>query len=172
MAKLDVPDLLYRIDTARMYPPFLERVNGMLNACAARGQLYVATSGGRTYEQQDELYARGRTAPGRKVTNARGGYSTHNFWIAIDFCPDADGRNDNRLEPDYDTPGVYDILGEEAKRVNLEWGGTWVKPAPFDTPHIQLPIKRRGITMAALRKWYEAGGMVEVFRELDRRGPW
>jgi len=31
------------------------------------------------------LYAQGRTKPGNKVTNARGGYSNHNFGIAFDI---------------------------------------------------------------------------------------
>ena len=40
--------------------------------------------GTRTYAEQDALYAKGRTAPGSKVTNARGGYSLHNFAVAFD----------------------------------------------------------------------------------------
>lgn len=40
--------------------------------------------GTRTYAEQDALYAKGRTAPGPKVTNAKGGYSLHNFSVAFD----------------------------------------------------------------------------------------
>ena len=42
-------------------------------------------SGTRTYAEQDALYAQGRTRPGNVVTNARGGYSNHNFGIAFDI---------------------------------------------------------------------------------------
>ncbi len=43
-------------------------------------------SGTRTHmQEQDALYARRRTAPGPRVTNARGGYSNHNFGIAWDI---------------------------------------------------------------------------------------
>jgi len=42
-------------------------------------------SGLRTYEEQDALYAQGRTAPGPKVTNAPGGHSNHNFGLAFDM---------------------------------------------------------------------------------------
>lgn len=44
-----------------------------------------AHSGLRTYEEQNALYAQGRTAPGNKVTNAKGGFSNHNFGIAFDI---------------------------------------------------------------------------------------
>ncbi|CAJ0596443.1 unnamed protein product [Cylicocyclus nassatus] len=41
--------------------------------------------GTRTIAEQDALYAQGRTKPGAKVTNARGGSSMHNYAIAIDL---------------------------------------------------------------------------------------
>ena len=40
----------------------------------------------RTFAYQDWLYAKGRTQPGKKVTNARGGQSLHNYGLAIDFA--------------------------------------------------------------------------------------
>ena len=40
----------------------------------------------RTFEEQDELYAIGRTKAGRKVTNSRGGQSLHNYGVALDFA--------------------------------------------------------------------------------------
>src|SRR5687768_7442865 len=41
--------------------------------------------GSRTFAQQDALYEKGRTKPGSRVTNARGGFSYHNFGIAWDI---------------------------------------------------------------------------------------
>lgn len=49
------------------------------------------TQGLRTWSQQDALYAQGRTAPGAIVTNARGGYSMHNFGLAVDVVPYVNG---------------------------------------------------------------------------------
>ena len=46
---------------------------------------YIMIAGNRTWAEQDELHSRGRSAPGPKVTNARGGFSNHNFGIAGDF---------------------------------------------------------------------------------------
>ena len=53
-------------------------------AIAAKQNLDVrAISGLRSYAEQDALYAKGRTAPGARVTSARGGFSNHNFGLAI-----------------------------------------------------------------------------------------
>jgi peptidoglycan L-alanyl-D-glutamate endopeptidase CwlK len=59
----------------------------------ARQHIYQARQAGidlriidafRTLAQQDALYAQGRTAPGRQVTNAPGGKSYHNYSVAYD----------------------------------------------------------------------------------------
>src|SRR5262245_50142566 len=43
----------------------------LVNRAAATGIQIKIISGTRTYEEQDALYAQGRTKPGKKVTNAR-----------------------------------------------------------------------------------------------------
>ena len=130
-------DLLGRLDTTQLYPPFLERLNTLLNACAERGQLYVATSGFRSHAEQDALYARGRTTPGMQVTKARGGQSMHNFGLAVDFAPHMLPVYKGKLRVDYH-PYNYKILGHEAALLGLEWGGNWTSIK--DTPHIQWKL--------------------------------
>ena len=86
-------------------------------------------SGLRSYAEQDDLYAQGRTRPGNVVTNARGGYSNHNFGIAFD----AGLFESNQYlgeSPMYKAVGA---LGEE---LGLEWGGNWM--TLVDQPHFQL----------------------------------
>jgi peptidoglycan L-alanyl-D-glutamate endopeptidase CwlK len=39
----------------------------------------------RTLEEQEELFAKGRTKPGKKVTNAKPGQSYHNYGLAFDI---------------------------------------------------------------------------------------
>lgn len=39
----------------------------------------------RTFKEQDELYAQGRTKKGAIVTNAKGGQSIHNYGLAFDI---------------------------------------------------------------------------------------
>lgn len=51
------------------------------------------TSGYRSFAEQNKLYAQGRTAPGKIVTNAKGGQSNHNYGLAIDYVLlSADGK--------------------------------------------------------------------------------
>jgi peptidoglycan L-alanyl-D-glutamate endopeptidase CwlK len=83
----------------------------------------------RTYEEQDELYAKGRTKPGPKVTNARGGYSNHNFGIAFDIGV-FEGQ---KYLPDSVKYKAVGVLGTD---LGLEWGGNW--KSIVDQPHYQL----------------------------------
>lgn len=46
----------------------------------------------RSNEEQDALYAQGRTVPGKIVTNAHAGQSAHNYGLAIDFVPLENGK--------------------------------------------------------------------------------
>lgn len=168
----DMDDLLTRIASAKMYPPFVAKLRKLLEACAERGAIYVPTSGIRTYEEQDVLYARGRTAPpigaGHVVTKARGGYSPHNFNVAADCTRHKLAEYHGKLSPDY-RDSAYDVLAEEAAKLKLEPGLRWQFK---DAPHVQLPLKAHGISWAMMREWYESGGIDRVFKELDGRGPW
>ena len=56
----------------------------LVQRALAAGVVTRIIAGLRTYAEQDALFAQGRTRPGRKVTNAKGGESNHNFGIAFD----------------------------------------------------------------------------------------
>lgn len=86
-------------------------------------------SGTRTYAEQDALYAQGRTTAGDIVTNARGGYSNHNFGIAFDIGV----FSGNRYLPE--SP-LYKAVGALGMELGLEWGGNWT--SIVDQPHFQL----------------------------------
>lgn len=86
-------------------------------------------SGLRTYAEQDALFAKGRTAPGPKVTNAKGGESNHNFGIAFDVGV---FRGKDYLS---ESP-AYDAVGAIGLEIGLEWGGNW--HTIVDKPHFQL----------------------------------
>jgi len=162
----DNDDNFGRIDTLGLYQPFLERVSMVIGACQKRGVYFVATCGLRTYDEQNAIYAKGRTAPGGIVTNAKGGQSLHNFGIAVDFCRDANYPSKEGLKPDY-TDSHYAILGEEAAKLGLEWGGGW--KSIKDTPHVQLPYNLKfGIKLSDLRREYSKGGYAAVYKFLDQ----
>jgi len=105
----------------------------LIEECESKGLLIRITQEIRTAEEQDRLYAQGRTTSGNIVTNARGSdYSSHHQWgTAFDFC-----RNDGN-DPYYDKDGFFSKVGAIGKSIGLEWGGDWKKPV--DKPHFQLP---------------------------------
>ena len=112
---------------------------------APHGITVKIISGTRSYAEQDALYAKGRTTPGPKVTNARGGYSNHNFGIAWDIGL---FQGSKYLEESKH----YATLGPIGERLGLEWGGRW--KSITDEPHYQL---RTGMTLAEMRERVAAG---------------
>jgi peptidoglycan L-alanyl-D-glutamate endopeptidase CwlK len=126
--------------TARLAREHLRRLH-------AEGLTFKITSGRRTFAEQTALYAKGRTAKGPKVTNARAGYSWHNFGTAYDLTLFS-GKN-----PVWESP-KYARAGDIGEDLGLEWGGRWKKLV--DRPHFQ---RRMALTLAeARRKW--PSGMV------------
>ena len=69
-------------------PELARRVRRLSDKCEANGIHIRVSQGLRSWEQQDLLYAQGRTDAGKVVTNARGGQSAHNFGYAVDIVED------------------------------------------------------------------------------------
>lgn len=96
---------------------------------------YIMIAGNRSWAQQDALYAQGRTAPGAKVTNARGGYSDHNFGSAGDF-----GVFRGKVyldEADFkQADTVHRACAAHAMECGLDWGGHW--ESFQDYPHYEM----------------------------------
>jgi peptidoglycan L-alanyl-D-glutamate endopeptidase CwlK len=106
--------------------------------------------GSRTFAEQDALFALGRTKPGKIVTNARGGFSNHNFGVAWDIGI-FDGTKflgESKL---------YDQVGKIGKAMGLEWGGDF--NSIIDKPHFQC---KTGKTLAQLRKLVKDGKSIPV----------
>ncbi|KAF6658852.1 M15 family metallopeptidase [Paenibacillus polymyxa] len=112
----------------------------LIDFAYACGVPIVITQGLRTIDEQNGLYTQGRTKPGQIVTNARGGYSYHNFGVAIDFAlllPD--GKNvswDMKRDGDGDGIADWDEVVAEAKRIGWNWGGDW--RSFKDYPHFEM----------------------------------
>jgi len=100
-----------------------------LDAANKEGFNLRITAGFRTFEEQDALYAKGRTEPGPIVTNAKGGESFHNFGLAIDVV---DTQNGYQID--------WDKLGSIGESVGLEHGDRGYT----DRPHFQY---RGGLTL-------------------------
>lgn len=104
-----------------------------------KGHDVIITSTYRTQEEQDDLYERGRSKPGRKVTWTK--HSTHTERRAWDFTLIKDGKAVWDVKADYDVDSIADYfeVGEIAEEIGLEWGGRW-EPNP-DYCHVQYNIK-------------------------------
>lgn len=73
----------------------------------------------RDFEEQDRLYAQGRTTKGRKVTNAKGGQSEHNYRLAWDCVPMNGGK------PAWGDKQAYKLMGAVAATLGIGWAGNW-----------------------------------------------
>lgn len=134
-----------RIDRTLLHPWLDFKLEKLLKKCAKKGLYLIITEGFRTKEYQDQLYAKGRTAPGKIVTNAKGStYSSQHMWgIAFDIA-----INDSNL--------LYDVVtikkvAKIAKKLGLGWGGDWTSIA--DYPHFYL--KKWGSTAVKLKQLYK-----------------
>ena len=111
-------------------PKVKELAEKLRDECKKAGCDIIFPQTLRTIAEQDELYAQGRTKPGKIVTWAKGGESFHNFGVAFDFCLLVNGKLDwNNLE-------LFKKVGAIGKSLGLEWGGDWPKPKT-DLPHFE-----------------------------------
>jgi peptidoglycan L-alanyl-D-glutamate endopeptidase CwlK len=112
-----------------LLPVVKVKVQKFLDLAKAEGIDLLVTSTYRDHESQNALYAQGRTAAGKIVTNAKAGQSFHNWRCAVDVVPIVNGKavwNDN---------GTWARVGVIGKSVGLEWAGDWKKFKEF--PHFQ-----------------------------------
>lgn len=114
---------------ATLHPQVQPYARTLVQRAGDNGIVIKVLSGTRTYEEQNALYAQGRTQPGPIVTNARGGFSNHNFGIAFDVGV-FEGSAYRGESPKYKAVG---LLGQE---LGLDWGGNW--KTIQDEPHFQL----------------------------------
>jgi peptidoglycan L-alanyl-D-glutamate endopeptidase CwlK len=107
-------------------------------------------SGTRTYSEQNALYAIGRTSQKTKspVTNAKGGWSNHNFGLAWDIGIFNKGAY---ITKDADYIALANAVLPSL--TNIEWGGNWKNFQ--DYPHYQhVAIDSR---VSVIRGLFEVG---------------
>lgn len=136
-------------------------VHEHIEACRKRGVDLLIYCTLRSVEEQAILFRRGHTASsvrtkmwqleqegfpklakiledvgpqpmGPTATKAGPGQSFHNYGLAYDCCPLVGGK------PIWDSNAPeYRIMGEEGKRIGLDWAGDWRTFQEF--VHFQLP---------------------------------
>ncbi|UUM26926.1 LysM peptidoglycan-binding domain-containing protein [Acinetobacter colistiniresistens] len=141
---------------ARLHPQVRDKMRKFIKSVYQKHQVQlVIVQDYRTYAQQDALYAKGWSAGGRVVTNAKGGQSNHNFALAVDVFPIwEDGLLHMDAKSDKKNIEILKKVAPIGKEIGLEWGGDW--KSIVDNPHFQL---KTGKSMAQLRQLTkDAGG--------------
>lgn len=129
---------------AGVEPSIAEKARQLVKKAHQENIFIIITQGVRTIKEQNDLYAQGRTKLGKVVTNARGGYSYHNFALAFDFCVcDVVG---GKLVPNWTVDIRWKRVGAIGKTLGLEWGGDWTSFK--DYPHFQNTF---GLSLSQLR---------------------
>lgn len=127
---------------ASLQPALVALAVRHLRSMAEAGIRARIVQGLRTEEQQAALWAKGRTLPGKRVTNAQHAKDTPHG-------PGKDGLGRAYDIAIYDglvlswadnVLPLYDRAGVLGKLIGLEWGGDWMTLQ--DRPHFQMPSWR------------------------------
>ena len=124
-------------DIKELHPKVASLCLALIRQCEQEGIDLLITSTYRDAESQNALYAQGRTAAGKKVTNAKAGQSFHNYRVAFDFVPIVNGKamwNDKAL---------FNRVGIMGEKIGLTWSGRFSKFP--ELAHFQLT---NGLTLA------------------------
>ena len=117
-------------DKTKLHPELLQIVQEFEARCKAAGLNVLITETYRTKQEQDTLYAQGRTTPGNIVTNAKYPKSPHCWGVAFDFCRNVRGREYD------DSDGFFRKCGDIGKSLGLAWGGDF--RSIVDKPHLEF----------------------------------
>ena len=136
------------VNTVRLvgvHPHLVEKVTRILRAMAVLGHPMMVTDGARSTEEQQELYARGRTKPGKIVTYADGVQRKSNhqpkadgYGYAVDCCFLVDVDGDGPDDPSWAEKHPWALYGAMAKALGLRWGGDF--KSLLDRPHVEMPL--------------------------------
>ena len=120
-----------RINELNPYANVRQNFTDFINACEENHNVVIRIMEPvfRTIKQQNDLYAFGRSIAGPIKTKAKGGYSLHNYGLALDI---AVKNEDGTINWNFDNS----IFKPEAEKFGLEWGGDWVSIK--DKPHFEM----------------------------------
>jgi peptidoglycan LD-endopeptidase CwlK len=170
-----------REKTTNLHPVFRQRLALLAERLAARGMKALITDGLRTFEEQEELFQKGRrNVPGESiVTNARGGESNHNYGLAVDMYPVLPGTTGKEMVftsiPNHSSvefacafTRIQNAIGDEAEQLGLFWGARF--SGIVDTPHIQLLAEHDLSARECLKIFRNNGDKLQaVWDEASRR---
>jgi peptidoglycan L-alanyl-D-glutamate endopeptidase CwlK len=144
-----------------LYLPFYDALCDRIDALG--GEYWAPTDGIRSIAKQQELYDQGRTKPGKIVTNARPGFSAHNWGCATDWC---------EMRPEFKGQEMWDkanwnLYSQAVRDVKLTWGGSFV--TFVDKPHNELSIR---VTWRKVGEVYDQLGYDEALKYIEQNLMW
>ena len=159
---------------ATLHPKIRERIldayTHINNKLLGKGVRLRFAYTSRSIQEQDELYAQGRTKlfdnNGKRlgiVTKAKGGQSIHNYHLAWDIVLLLDKDNNGTFESvswdtkaDFDKDGTadWDEVVRYFKSTGAVWGGDWKFT---DKPHFEITF---GKTWKDLKKLQDSGQII------------
>lgn len=150
-----VSDAVSNQRIASLHPEVQAQAAAFVNQVEAElGITLRVTSGFRSFAEQDALYEQGRSTPGDRVTNARGGQSYHNYGLALDVV---EVRANGSVNWNTD----WAAIGRIGERMGFEWGGNW--NGFVDRPHFQMDFGlSTGQLLSRVNNGQTTGGFVNV----------
>jgi peptidoglycan L-alanyl-D-glutamate endopeptidase CwlK len=116
-----------------------------------KGLQYKVICGTRSWEEQERIYAQGRTAPGKIITKAPPGSSMHNFGLAVDCGVFRGKAYLDETEPKT-AAEMHKAASLVAAKHGIRWGGNF--KSIVDTPHFELDTP---LSMAQMRERKKPG---------------
>lgn len=135
-------------DVTKLHPELQVIIKKFTAECNKKGLKVGIGECLRTVEEQNALYAKGRTVKGDIVTYAKGtSYgSLHQWGVAFDFY-----RNDGKGAFN-DSDNFFYKVGQIGKKHDLFWGGDF--DSFIDKPHFHMKKFTRDNTASYLKQKY------------------
>lgn len=116
-------------DPLKLHPIMRNAMTEVLRQCQAEALPFQLFEGYRYPQRQQNLYAQGRSKPGRIVTYAQPWDSYHQYGLAGDFVLFIDGKWS------WDTSGPFDHYWTRLVEIGQLYG---LDPLEFEKPHLQV----------------------------------
>ena len=141
-----------------VHPKLADKIRTLADMLLQENITIRVTQGLRTWGEQSVLYAQGRTSPGKVITDAKPGYSWHNYGLAIDVAPFDDGIPDwNSSHP------AWTRIIDVGQSLGMVAGATF-RTFP-DWPHLQMTGRLPESPDDAVRAAFETGGQEAVWND-------
>lgn len=117
-------------------PIVANKARQLIKQSFVEGINIVIVQGLRTMKEQAALYAQGRTTSGYIVTNAKPGYSYHNYGLALDYAL----LGNDGYSVFWTVNDQWRRVAEIGKLLGFVWGGDWTyeKEGIVDYPHLEM----------------------------------